>query len=125
VTVGESSAAPAVSAEIPPPSVTLLIDEDAEEENTDQFLIGSRKRKLVTEDPVEGSQATEVPLVRTETEIPPVKVPSKKKVVHKPAPAAGAGRRKKRDLASLQLNLGQDAFLVKKAHLARGELLRM
>ena len=43
VAIGDSSVAPAVSTEIPLPSVTLLIDEDAEEENVDPFLIKSRK----------------------------------------------------------------------------------
>ena len=68
----------------------------------------------MVEESSEEDLTAEVPLKKTVTGIPPVTATSKKKVTHKPVSMAGAGKKKKRDLASLQLNLGKDAHLLKR-----------
>jgi hypothetical protein len=88
------------------------VNEDAEGDDDDSTPIGSILCKPVTTDPAVETLVTEVP---------PARVPSRKKLAYKPAPGTGSGRRKKRDLASLQLNLGKDVVMVKRARLDRGK----
>jgi len=93
-------------------------DEDVVEEE-EEATIRPRKRRQMVIDSSEEDIAAEVPLKRISTEIPPVTATSKKRVTHKPVPVAGAAKKKKRDLASLKLNLGKDAHLLKKLRLDR------
>jgi len=118
----KSFGVPAIPAEGPSLLVSSLADEDAAAEDVDHAPIRPRKRKQVVEESSEEDLTAEVPLKKTVTGIPPVTTTSKKKVTHKPAPVAGTEKKKKRDLASLRLNLGQDAHLFKRLRRDRREV---